>query len=155
MAGLDPLSATKVDVLRRVEAHGFTTIYVGGDAKKPPYAYTVGLCAKAGEHREIIVFGLPQNVAIRILGIIGQRIINGEDMPLRQDIAQILEVYPVQFTAVSAKAFAEYGRVANWYAREILKRDRRVQALQLLWPDVSGKFPGNPGFAARHIQPLL
>ena len=149
------LSSIKSDVINRVKAMGFTTIYVGTEDNSPPFAYTIGLCAKARQQREVIVVGLPKDVAIRVLNIVGRRLINGEEMPLGVDIDQVLERYRVRFAAVSHESFAKYGLLASWYSREILKRDGYPQALQLLWPDQFGLLPGSRGFTAKDSQPLL
>lgn len=152
---MDPLSAIKADVLRRIEQHGFTAIYVGPDEEKQPHAYTVGLCAKTKDQREIIVLGLPPDAAIHVLNIIGQRLVDGEELPLRKDIDGIFEGFPARLVPVNAKKAGDYIRVANWYAKDVLKRDRRLQALQLLWPDRFGMWPGTPGATHRRSQPLI
>jgi hypothetical protein len=118
-------------VLRAVEQRGFTTVGVLDD---PVFAYTVGL-PTAWQHPEIIVFGLPFEVADPLLGDIAARVARGETFRTRRDYYGLLQEYPVRFVPVAPDAMHEHLTVATRY-----HADGKLSAMQLVWPDLRGQF---------------
>ena len=122
-----------------IREHGWAiqAIYADPDRRRPPFAYTVGL-TRFG-HPELVVFGLSQNPAARLLNALGTRAKAGMRLvdgmlfaagavgPTALRMAYLPNPEEVLFTAVG-----RYGP--------------RVRALQVLVADESGKFPDEPEY---------
>lgn len=110
-------------------------------------AYTIGL-ADAGLP-ELLVFGLPPQVALVILNDAAQRLRKGR-LPTDTLLTE-LATLPTVFKAV-APAIAE-----DFIIQANNRASRALPALQLIWPDRAGRFPWEPG-ADPHfaeVQPVL
>ncbi|BBU33385.1 hypothetical protein BTHE68_71190 (plasmid) [Burkholderia sp. THE68] len=137
-----------------ISAHGHAVIGVTAEPKaKPPtpgFAYTIGLEETYG-HPELIVFGLPYEVAHGVLNDLAARI-KGKTLALqdgdRDD--RTLQGHRVVFRNVRAAFVRKYLRIAH-----VLSEDTR--ALQVVWPDPFGKFPWEDDFDSRYAvaQPSL
>jgi hypothetical protein len=131
-----------------IRTHGWAIQAVSADPDQwqPPFAYTVGL-TRFG-HPELIVFGLPGPAAAALLNSLGTRARSGLRIadralfapgaigPRAVRIARLPNPDQVLFTAVS-----RYGP--------------RVSALQVLFADENGVFPGEQGYLEPEwLQPL-
>ncbi|WP_223690957.1 DUF4262 domain-containing protein [Leifsonia poae] len=104
--------------------------------------YTVGLTALG--HPEVVVTGLPALSAVAVLNAVGQRVRDGADFLPGMRVADLLPVTVVVIDAVSVDGLTA--------VRELYGE---AEAVQLVWSDGSGRFPGEAGFAAPGAQPLL
>jgi hypothetical protein len=139
-------------IRRCIEEVGWSIEGIPADDEGPAFAYTIGL-KHSFEHPELIVFGLPPEVAQSILNEVGQRISNGERFDLDKPYGELLENHPVRFRKVRAEAsFREFVGYALWFYR-----GQNFELLQLLWPDRSGRFPDASDAAdgLRQAQPLI
>lgn len=125
----------------------FSCTIKGSDEEGPPFAYTVGLFGL--NHPELLILGVPPEVAAGILNTLGDRIRAGE---------VLLPNFVVTFDDNAWKIVPEVvpnpGEilfVANSYY------DRppwaSVPALQLSYDDREGHFPWEPQYAAPRMQP--
>lgn len=120
-----------------IENHGWHCVGVFGTADDPPlpnYTYSVGF-REHDEHPEMIVVGLPNEIAQSILWGIYDRIKDGERFEDGDTLSGIIENYSLVLRAVPPD-----GRPLNM-ARAYYNLDE-LPALQVLWPDVDGNFPG-------------
>jgi hypothetical protein len=155
------VNATKDEMKRVLEqakqaisAHGHAVIGITSEPKaKPPtpgFAYTVGLHETYG-HPELIVFGLPYEVAHGVLNDLAARIKN-DNLTLQDGDGDdgAVKGHRVIFRKVRAAFVRKYLRVAH-----VLSEDTR--ALQVVWPDPFGKFPWEEDFDDRYTvaQPSL
>ncbi|TQN41864.1 uncharacterized protein DUF4262 [Blastococcus colisei] len=110
-----------------------------------PSSYTVGLTA-AG-HPEIVVLGLPAPVAQDFLNAVAEQVRAGGSYRPGQRTGEFTdEDGPVVFLRVE-----DTGGLAS--ARDVYGS---VEALQLVWPDSTGRLPWQPGYRnAPGVQPLL
>ncbi len=144
-------------VAAMVRAHGWFIQYVGGGTcgvptcgcgdDGPAFAYTVGLFGL--RHPELLILGVPPEVAGAVLNDLGRRIKNGaallsgqlvtfRDRPQRI----IPEVVPNPEEIVyTANRF--YGMAS----------DASVPVLQLSYDDPEGRFPWEPGYPTPALQP--
>ena len=111
------------------------------------FSYTVGL-ADVGLP-EVIVFGLPGDVACSILNDVAAHARAGTlrfDAPM-DNFCNL----PVVLKQVAAPLVADYIIQAN------ARAGRDLPAVQLVWPDAQGKFPWEDGADARMAakQPVL
>jgi hypothetical protein len=56
---------------------------------------------------------------------------------------------------VTLEAFSKYAPISIWYAEKIGKPALPMEALQLVWPDESKRWPWETGFSFPKAQPLL
>lgn len=141
------------EFLEIIERHGWHVMLVGGDEEGPGFAYSTGIYRLTGKP-ELIVFGLPREVAHFVVNEYASRAKAG-DAPDAGDLCDdFLEGHPVTFIAVdTADRDRKYTTWTSWfYDRE------PFPVLQLVYPDSrSGAFPWQPGYREewRNLQPLL
>jgi hypothetical protein len=120
-----------------VATQGWSWIWVfDPDRSAPPFAYTVGFAASF-DHPEVVVVGLPKETSEEILKSVQIMIAGGrayEDGDLSDDI---LDGFPVRYRLISRGLL-----VANLVQAVVFYGDRVFDALQLLWPDRDGNYPG-------------
>ena len=115
--------------------------------RAPPFAYTVGLFGL--QHPELLILGVPPEVASGVLNTLGDRIRAGE---------VLLPNFQVTFDDNAWKIVPETvpnpGEIligANaYYDRPDFAS---VPALQLSYDDREGRFPWEPQYAAPRMQP--
>ena len=135
------------EVRAQIDEYGWAVITHDGE---PTIAYTVGLHAKG--HPEIVVVGLPPDMACDLLGECGADVENGCRFEPGTRTADLLDDYEVRFGAIAAPTLAEVclGAVLHY-------GEGAFTAIQLIWPDPAGCFPGeaevDPDMA--ECQPLL
>lgn len=142
------------DYLERVaeiiEKHGWFLqgVFPRAGEWGPVFVYTIGLTEF--DHPEIIVFGLGYEIAPRILNDLGERVRGGEKFETGKPYDDILADYSCVFIEVANPDTAE----EITQARNIYGPD--IAALQLVWPDQDGRFPGEEGYSVDpRTQPLL
>lgn len=148
------LSALDAKVLREIHTDGWqiTGVLANEPNKGPDFAYSIGLF-HSFVHPEIILFGLPIDVCMRAVNVIGIDIRNGMHF-------QPLTVYDRILSAPHRCCFREvdrkhyYGHVG--YALWFYETDP-FPLMQCFWSDESGRFPWDPDcrLYAREAQPLL
>jgi len=147
---LDQSDAWFRETIRR---HGWAVQAVAGDEprRRPAFAYTVGLWGFG--HPELVVVGLPQPDAHRLLNAVGGLVRAGEtlrpgetvhggpdDTDLHLRLLRLPNAHQVTHTAQRLYR-PDGGQV--------------VPALQLCWADQAGRYPWEPGFEhPRWLQPL-
>ncbi len=138
-------------LLADVERVGWHVVGVYDDEGSPGFAFSVGLF-HTFDHPEIIVFGLPDVEAARIINIIGLQVQAGtrfEANDLSDDVAEGL---PVAFKMVPESFYREYLGYALWFYRGF-----DFPVLQCVWPDEAGLFAWQDGYDHRfdQMQPIL
>ena len=127
---------------------------VMGIQADPPFAYTAGLWEKGMP--ELIMFGLSGPTSMAILNRVVDHIkTNGmiQDGDLLDDIATM----PTKIGAVHDRHVVEHFKVAFERIERVKAEVAAPYALQIIWPDTQGRFPGDPLFEDRFSarQPLL
>ncbi|MEV0269785.1 DUF4262 domain-containing protein [Hamadaea sp. NPDC050747] len=136
--------------LRQVIAeHGWAIQMVHGDLQDPPFSYTVGL-TEAGLP-ELIILGLPTNVAGQILNKLARQSLESElDVDARYDLPNGDATLPYLIGSVSTANVRRYLKLAT-----VLYDRHRIRALQVIWPSKEGRFPQDPGWDLQKVQPVL
>jgi hypothetical protein len=147
----DDLSPTEQEVLASVEADGLHVVEVPETADAPGCSYSVGLW-HSFEQPEVIVFGLPGEIARDLLDAIADEAAEGVTFAAGGKHEGLLHGFPVRFVAVPRERIAANLPLACW-AHE----GDDFPVLQLVWPDKQGRWPWDPstreGF--REAQPVL
>jgi uncharacterized protein DUF4262 len=117
-----------------IERVGWSVVAV---MDNPPFAYTVGL-TESYDHPELIIYGIGAKNAHQILANAVQHIKEGEVYRAGGKYSEILDGYDVEF-----RVHQEYPLTAATSYYRALGKD--WEALQLVWPDADGNFPGEEG----------
>jgi Domain of unknown function (DUF4262) len=124
-----------------IEEYGWSCIGVFRSEEDPegfePFSYSVGFFLH-NEHPELIVVGLPNETAHSILWTLYNRISAGERFQAGDSISGVIQGFDVRLRAMPAD-----GRPLN-VARSYFELDE-LPALQVIWPDEDGRFPGEEG----------
>jgi hypothetical protein len=127
------------DVLKSIEGEpGWKVMGIGAEKDSPGFAYTIGLFHNY-KHPEIILFGLPIEIALTLLNDVGDRVKRGEVIQPNAVYTDLVQKYPVIFKPISSNdrdtreellgiAVRFYGHV-------------NFPVLQFIWTDSKGKFP--------------
>ena len=142
-------------ILHLIDEHGWAVVGVGGAGcdcagcdggadDGIQFSYTVGLSTLG--FPEVITYGLPQSVAQACLNRIGQQVSAGKpprvgamvDRVFQGLRGYLLEVSDTSDLVVVGQVYPE------------------IIAAQLIWPDMHGRFPWQPGYDHRRCpQPLI
>jgi hypothetical protein len=134
------------DLRRVVDRFGWAVLHGGGSGPGDPrWSYTVGLTGL--EHPEVIVVGLPFEAAETYLNLVGEAVRAGARFSPGVVTTALTDAdSPVVFLQV-----ADTSRLA--VAEQF---SGSLEALQLVWPDSTGKLPWEEGHRnPPHAQPLL
>nr|WP_202819684.1 DUF4262 domain-containing protein [Thaumasiovibrio occultus] len=150
----DPESDYDIQLLKHIEDHGWYNVHIAEGDNKPAFAFSIGHFHKAN-HPEIIVIGLPAEVAHQLLNIAVVKIVGGQEKiePFKK-YTDFLEGLSVAFVPVDLEHYGEYLGYANWYYGSL---NMPFPTLQMVWPDRQGKYPWEDGYDTRFlsIQPIL
>lgn len=120
-----------------IDEHGWAVQAVGAGPDTHQFAYTVGLHEKGLP--EILLIGLPYLTSHSILNAAAKKLIaSGRPRDGQVDL-DLLVNYPAVYRDVPSAAA---GEVHTCIARAMYGDG--VEVVQLVWPDVDGKFPWDP-----------
>jgi hypothetical protein len=143
------LSPAECGILSDIDDYGVHIEHVSA-LEAPGWSFTVGLWHRLCQP-EIVVFGLPDDVAHELLDLVADLAADGRRFLAGSVHDDLLEGYPVRFRAVPKAHFGAYLGAAVW-AHE----GDGFDAVQLIWPDKQGRWPWEDvreGFRA--LQPVL
>jgi len=143
----DLLEQTKLNITK----FGLQVIMVTSTKHSPSFAYSIGL-TKSFNHPEIICFGLPNNLAHKIINDVADIVKNGEIIESGKIYSEIFKDSRATFLEVDKKNIPDYfGAGLNYY------ENKEFKALQLIWTDRNDKFPWEENFEEEFLykQPLL
>src|SRR5208282_6108854 len=87
-------------------------IMAEGDAG--PFSFTVGLF-NTYKHPELIIFGLPSNIAHRILQTAVEAVQRIQPLDLSAPTNELIEGYPCCFVQVPADQYGDHVGFCRWY----------------------------------------
>ena len=117
----------------------------------PPFLYTIGLL-QSWSHPELVLFGLEPSKGHRILSTIVREIRNGQTFREAGSYSDILKGdLQVGIRRVDPSQHAVYLGYAMGYVR-FIDRIGELEAVQVFWPDKTGKFPYDVGCSLDVVQ---
>ena len=153
-AWLDQEAARVGATIRR---HGLCVEYIGGGCSNPdctcgpddgpPFAYTIGLFGMG--HPELLIIGVPPDIAVGVLNVLGTRIRGGENLVPGRLLTFAEWAHRIVPEDVPNPGDIVFG--ANRHYRR--PPEASVPVLQLSYDDTAGRFPWEPGYAAPEMQP--
>ena len=129
------------DIAGQIDQFGWSVAGIEGDGSRPPFAYTIGLTELG--HPELLLSGFPPDSAGVVLDgwsddvAAGHRFQPGDVLNDGHGHRSAVARIPDPSRLVLAWEF---------YA----DRREEVEALQIVWSDGSGRFPGDPGYRPRN-----
>jgi hypothetical protein len=148
--GVDPYLALAPKMEENIRKYGWSVASVFGEDEhgSAPFAYSVG--AHSRDLPDIFVSGLGGETGLRLINAALNAASAGLNLEVGCDYDEIANV-PVRFVPISA---AEASRHMKFALRNAKEANRPFRALQLVYPDVQGRFPEDDGYAIR-CQELL
>lgn len=150
----DPESEYDIQLLKNIDELGWYNLHVSEEGGKPAFAFSLGHFHMKN-HPEIIVIGLPAEVAHQLLNIAVVKIVGAQEkIELYTKYTDFTEGLSVAFVPVDLEHYGEYLGYANWYYGAM---EKPFPAIQMVWPDREGKYPWESGYDKRYlsIQPIL
>jgi len=138
-------------VIDDIANFGWHCISIVAEDEQVAYSFTVGLFQSYG-HPELIIFGLPSQVAHQILAIAADAAKSGAPLDLTQPTDALLNNYQCCFAEVPLTEYYEHVGYCQWYYQ-----GNDFPLYQIVWPSRSGLFPwhhqATPEFRAS--QPVI
>lgn len=150
-----PGSPVQKKLAADIERVGWAAIGVMPTKDDPidPFTYTIGLW-RGFDHPELIITGMRHETAHALLTDFVERIEKGESFEASRDYPETIRgrntMYTASFRQLSQGHRSENMRAAAWWNGQ-----EDFPALQLVWPDPTGKFPWDEGYDKQFIQPVL
>lgn len=147
----DSLTESERRILEDVAQFGVHVLHVPGDGEGPGFSFSIGLWHSFGQS-EVIVFGLPPEVAHELINAVADEAEDGHQFADGTRHDGLLEHYPVSFCAVPKSCYRDYLGTAIW-----AYEGDDFPAVQLVWPDKQGRWPWQEGVREgfRSGQPVL
>ena len=127
-------------LLADVATHGCHVIKVPRVDSAPPFAYSIGLYHNF-THPEILVVGLELDLMHRLINDMRDHIRAGTVFPAGSRSSDILTDLECEFRGVARSHYVDLFGYARWFYR-----GNDFPAIQCVWPDRRGHFPGQPEF---------
>lgn len=136
---------------QHIAEYGWHVVLIEAENEEPAFAYSIGLY-HSFRHPEIIAFGLKRDTLHSLINVCGDRIKDGETLPLDEPVDDVLADYPCIFKLVPREHYREHVGYARWF----YKGDE-FPLIQLVWPDRDRRFPWQDGVedGFRRCQPVL
>lgn len=153
---LDPIERRCLENIESYHCHIWNV--EGGEAPNLPaddgFSYSVGIYAKL-RAPELIVFGQKPEWRSALINALVERIAQGERFESRRRYSGVLDGYELSFHDVPHATYPEYAGWDIWYYERFFARDPAFPLLQVVWPDLHGRFPWEPGYSNAYKQPVL
>lgn len=141
-----PLEPDDQNTLNDIAEHGWSGKIIPEDSEGPGFEYTVGLFA-GHQHPEVIVFGLPHKIGHDILWQVYNEIRAGRAFREPGLYSNVLVDHNCRMQIVHPSWHGDFFGYALWHRRYAnIRQD--FAAVQCVWPDMHGLFPGEAGCAA-------
>ena len=142
------------ELLEKTRTVGWYNIHIAEEDGEPAFAFTIGHFYKKN-HPEIIVIGLPPNIANKLLNNAAIKIVEAnEKIEPYKKYTDFTEELSVAFVPVELEHYKEYLGYANWFYGSMPKP---FPTLQMVWPDKAGKYPWEKDYDKKFfkLQPIL
>lgn len=138
-------------VRENIAKFGWHVVLVPEDAEGPGFAYSIGMTPTFG-HPEFVVIGLKLEFMHTMINTLGTMVRGGRRFGTDDRVDEVLRGYPVRLGMVDRIYYADYFGYGQTY-----QGGPGFEVLQCVWPDMEGRFPGDPGTPPSFLaaQPTL
>jgi hypothetical protein len=138
-ANPDTFNKHERQIVADIKEFGWFHTSVYGEAKFEQFSYTTGFWVSS-QTPEILTFGLGK-AAHSIFWHMFRQGKAGVKYPLSMRANDILADFPAILFPVAKKYYSEFPLSSRWFYR-----GEDFPCLQLVWPDLQGRFPWEQGF---------
>ncbi|WP_438461869.1 DUF4262 domain-containing protein [Marinomonas sp. PE14-40] len=151
-----PPAETQQDslILEQIKKVGWYNLHIGQEDDQAAFSFSIGHFQQHN-HPELILVGLPAEVANQLLNIAVVKIVGAKErLEPYKKYDDFTEGLAVAFIPVELDFYRDYLGYANWYYGDLPKP---YPVLQMVWPDREGYFPWEAKFdtSFKQAQPLL
>lgn len=151
-----PPAETQQDslILEQIKKVGWYNLHIGQEDNQAAFSFSIGHFQQHN-HPELILVGLPAEVANQLLNIAVVKIVGAKErLEPYKKYDDFTEGLAVAFIPVELDFYRDYLGYANWYYGDLPKP---YPVLQMVWPDREGYFPWEAEFdtSFKQAQPLL
>lgn len=138
-------------VLADIATYGWHCVGIHAEGDEAGFAFTIGLFQTIG-HPELVVFGLPPQVAMGIFNIVVDAARSGKPLDLAKPTDQLVEGFECRFAKVPAARYRDFVGMCRWYYQ-----GDDFPLYQVVWPARDGTFPWHPDASPdfRRAQPVI
>lgn len=134
-------------LLKAIYRNGWTNIDVLEDEEALNWTYTIGLWHRF-RHPEIMIFGIEPDVASTALNILGKQVSEGDRILDGQRREDVLANVPVRIATMHETWRTPlFGPRPRGSLYRIYEDTPLPSFLQVIWPDLEGRFVGEDGAA--------
>lgn len=141
-------------LLSDVSSIGWHHVHVQAERGTPGFAFSLGFYANYN-HPEIIVFGLPPQIAQQLLNIAAVAVAGAKiRYATYKPYDDLAEGMKVAFVPVARQHYPTYLGYAGWFYEST---GPGFPVLQMVWPDKQGRLPWESGYDISYakFQPML
>jgi len=151
MAHPTPKNSYERELLENIRQFGWQATFVAGSRGSPSFAYTIGLHGSYA-HPELIVIGLPREVAHDAFAAVAQSAASDRPIDFSRTSSEVLPGYTCAFVSVPRAKYGDYVLSALWW-----EQGDSFALYQLVWPSADGLFPWDARASEqfRREQPVL
>ncbi|WP_412465658.1 DUF4262 domain-containing protein [Pedobacter sp. KLB.chiD] len=124
---------------KNIEKHGFHVTYVFEEQDVTSYGYSSGLYKNFGMP-EAFVSGLPNGLTNKLITNYAQAFRN-KKIPLNEKLNDLIDRFPVYIIPVKNEALNE--KILSTFR---LYENDYFESVQIIFPDLDGKFPEETGY---------
>jgi hypothetical protein len=136
-----PRDDAETQALARLQSDDAVIASTEEAGKRPASSCTAGLFLRYG-HPELLLIGLPPEVAEDVLGEVIELVAGGARFAHGEASSDVLRGFDVRFVAVPADVEGDWLQLPRWLYSAA---DRPFPCLQVVWPARNGRFPGQKG----------
>lgn len=122
-----------------IEEHGFHVTYVPEEQDFIPFGYSTGLYKNFGIP-EAFISGLPNGLTNGLITNYAQAF-RDQKVPLNQKLDHLIDSFAVYIIPVKNEDLSE--KILSSFR---LYEDNNFESVQIIFPDLDGKFPGEAGY---------
>lgn len=146
---MDELTEGDRQLLSDIQEYGWHVVKVMADGTEPGFSYSIGIYKSLGLP-EIVIVGLPSDLAHQLINLIGSDLKKGKSYQSGDYYDDIIENYKCYMLEVEKSRFKEYFGYGTWY----YKGDN-FPVLQCIYPSKDNIYPWDWPEGERGFQPLL
>ena len=142
-------------VVENVEKHGSHVFCISPTpGLDDGFSFTIGLLHN-DDHPELIVFGQKSEWQHSLLNSLRNEIQAGRRFGPGDTCGDVLENFTLVFRPVPKEQLAEHFGWMLWFYWNLDRAHWPPSALQVVWPDLKGHLPWEPGYHNAYRQPVL
>ncbi|MEM9340355.1 MAG: DUF4262 domain-containing protein [Bacteroidota bacterium] len=143
------LAPDEKKLIDNISEYGWHVIQVEGDDTGPGFCYSVGLY-ETFQAPEIVVTGLPLDLAHEMINIMGDDIASGMQYESGKYYSDIIENYQCYMSKVDGSFYKDYFGYGIWYYK-----NETFPVLQCLYPSDDNVYPWDWTEDEQMYQPVL